>query len=156
MLSRPSSLLIIGFVAIIVATPSLASNITSSPSLYNEAVQSYKDKKYSQSLSQFKKMHDRGLCNDMVHYYMALCYQCQSQVAAAKAEYSNVARSKSPNLRQNALYALASLDQWSQHRSYQGNGNVFQRYGTGGSSGRSFAPPRSISIDVPISTGGGC
>lgn len=146
--------------------PCSASNLTSRPAQYSEAVQSYKDRKYSQALSQFKRMHDTGMCNDMVHYYMALCYQSLSQIAAAKTEYYSVSRSKTPALRQNALYAMASLDQWNQHRLYQGNGNNFQRYGTGRGGGRSsFAssggsnrppPLKEIAIEMTPPAGGRC
>ncbi len=159
---KTTRLILTAFLAISFAFPTFASNLTSRPAQYSEAVQSYKDKKYSQSLAQFKRMHDAGMCNDMVHYYMALCYQSLSQIAAAKSEYYTVARSKNAALRQNAQYALASLDQWNQHRLYQGNGNNFSRYSTARSGGSSFSssyrppPLKEITIEMTPPAGGRC
>lgn len=145
------------FCALFFLGSAYASNMTSNG--LDEAVKSYKDRKYSQSLGQFKQLHDAGMCNSLIHYYMALNYQSLNQIAAAKQEYQTVARGSNNSLKQNAEVALASLDRWSQHRSYAGNGNVFARYGVGPGTSR-YRPPvssgRQIAMEPEImSTGGG-
>lgn len=106
----------------------LAGSLTSLP-LFNEGVQAYNQRHYAEALRKFNTCIQSGHNTDMVHYYMALCYQAQSQISQAKAEYSLVsAQSHDPTLRANAQNALSSIDRWSAHRNYQGNGNVFQRY----------------------------
>lgn len=135
----------------------LASNLSALK--MDDAVKSYQERKYSACLGQLKQLHSAGLCTDTVHYYMALCYQQLNQIAAAKQEYQTVANGKTANLKANAQVALNSLERWSQHRSYEGNGNVFSRYSSASSarrSPRSSPPPKEISFDIPItSTGGG-
>lgn len=125
-----SSRVISPFLLLAIAlTPySHAANVTSIP-LFNEGVQAYNQRHYSEALKKFAALIQSGHNTDMVHYYMALCYQGQNQIAQAKAEYSLVAgQSHDPSLRANAQRALASIDKWSTHRAYQGNGNNFQRY----------------------------
>lgn len=114
---------------VVILTPySQAANVTSIP-LFNEGVQAYNKRSYSEALKKFNALIQSGHNTDMVHYYMALCYQGQNQIAQAKAEYSLVAgQSHDPSLRANAQRALSSIDKWSTHRAYQGNGNNFQRY----------------------------
>lgn len=114
--------------ALILTPCTQAANVTSIP-LFNEGVQAYNKRSYSEALKKFNELIQSGHNTDMVHYYMALCYQGQNQIAQAKAEYSLVAgQSHDPSLRANAQRALASIDKWSTHRAYQGNGNNFQRY----------------------------
>lgn len=113
-------------VALLPSTAALANN----PKL-DEAVKSYKDRKYSQSLNQFKVLHDGGMCNELVHYYMALNYQSLNQITSARKEYATVVQGRSPSLKANAQSALNAMSQWSQHRAYEGNGNIFQRSGSG-------------------------
>lgn len=141
--------------------PSLASNLTSAK--MDDAVKSYNEHKYSQCLTQLRQLHLAGVCNDSVHYYMGLSYQGLNQISAAKQEYQTVAKGKTPSLRANAQAALAGLDRWSQHRSYQGNGNYFDRYSTvssASSSSRRFSgnsgTAKEITFEAPINaTGGG-
>ena len=152
---------------ILTVTVLLASgNMAQSSNLTNvkmdDAIRSYNEHKYSQSLSQLRQLHIAGVCTDSVHYYMALNYQQLNQISSAKQEYQTVAKGKTPNLRANAQIALASLDRWSQHRSYEGNGNVFDRYSTvsSASSSKRYKPgngsAKEITFDIPINaTGGG-
>ncbi|MBX9686957.1 MAG: hypothetical protein K2X27_09660 [Candidatus Obscuribacterales bacterium] len=149
-------------VSIIAVLAAQASNLSSSPPPFQEAVKSYKDRKYSQALQQFKKMHELGQCNDLVHYYTGLCYQALSQINSARSEFGSVARSKDPTIRRNAAYAIASLNQWSQHRLYQGNGNNFDRFsntsaGNLASRGNlaNSGPGKDITFDIPMPSGGG-
>jgi hypothetical protein len=61
-----------------------------------------------------------------LHYYLGLCNQQLSQMAAAEENYQWVANNGSdPRLQANAESALNNLAVWSRHRSYQGNGNRF-------------------------------
>src|SRR5579883_3336223 len=139
--------------------PALASNLTAIQ--MDNAIKSYNQHKYSQALTQLRQLHSSGACTDSIHYYMALCYQQLNQISAARQEYETVAKGKTANLRANAQTALASLDRWSQHRSYEGNGNYFDRYSTVSSAAGSSARPTSgvakeISFDIPVNmTGGG-
>lgn len=158
MLKRSGKLSVIASMAICLLCPAFAAPLTT-VSKFDEAVKSYKDKKYSQSLSQLQKLHDGGMCTDTIHYYMGLCYQSLNQISAAKQEYETVAKGKTPALRANAETALAGLNQWSQHRSYQGNGNNFARYSTPNQvnrlGSRNSTVAREISFDIPMPTGGG-
>lgn len=130
----------------------LASNLTLNQPEYEQAVKDYKERKYSQTISRLRKLHETGQCNDMVHYYMALSYQCLNQIGSARQEYTNLSRSKSAVLKNNAQRALAALNQWSQHRLYEGNGNNFSRYSSGPA--RIAAKPKPITFDIPAPTGG--
>jgi uncharacterized membrane protein YgcG len=79
------------------------------------------------ALKQFDKLHSQGMCNDTVHYYMARCYQQNSQVAAALQNYEAViAKTHDTTLRYYAEVGHAQLARYSHHRTYQGNGNNFQ------------------------------
>lgn len=139
----------------------MASNLASVK--MDDAVKSYNTRKYSQSLNQLQQLHSSGYCTDAVHYYMALNYQQLNQISAAKQEYQTVVKGKTPNLKANAQTALASLDRWSQHRSYEGNGNNFARYSTMSSASgpKRYSPSntgtaKEISFEVPVTmTGGG-
>lgn len=105
-----------------------AANITSGSALFSEGVTAYQSRHYAEALSKFTELVKNGQGGEMVHYYMALCYQGLNQIAKAKAEYSLVSASaRDPALRVNAQQGLNSIERWSQHRSYQGNGNYFQR-----------------------------
>lgn len=143
---------------------SFAGNLTA-PKM-DEAVKSYRDRQYSQSLAQFKQLHNSGTCNELIHYYMALCYQGMNQIASARTEYMTVMKGRSAPLRQNAQYALSQIDRWNRHRSYEGNGpSSWQQTSLlasrrGGSSrpgaSSSGGPLKEIIIDMPAPSGGGC
>lgn len=95
--------------------------------MFKEGVQAYNQRSYSEALKKFNALLGSGHDSEMVHYYMGLCYQGQNQIAQAKSEFSLVsAQSRDPGLRANAQRALASIDKWSAHRSYQGNSNIFR------------------------------
>jgi hypothetical protein len=134
--SKGIILAVVVLVASVLPAAVLASNLTVGTPQFDEATRAYKEKKYAQSLAQFRQMHEAGLCNDTVHYYMGLCYQSLCQVAFARQQYTIVSQSKNANLRTNAQAALTALDSWELHRLYKGNGNVFSRYGA--------APPRPV------------
>lgn len=152
--------LILVIAACAAVNPAFSSNVSSVK--FDDAVKSYKDHKYSQSLTQLQQLHAAGLCNDMVHYYMALDYQAMSQMNSARQEYQKVATGSNPGLKGYAQAALASLDQWSQHRSYDGNGNVFARYSSSTpraayspSSKSGVAKEISFTMQPPAGGGGG-
>lgn len=138
----------------------LASNLTNNPPEYDQAISDYKAKKYSAALVQLKKLHETGKCNDMAHYFMALCYQGLNQISCAKSEYLSVSKSKNPSLRLYSERALASIERWSQHRLYEGNGNYFDKYSSSprrisssGAAGKD-QPISEINIQMPPPTGG--
>ncbi len=145
-------------------TASFAGNLTA-PKM-DEAVKSYKDRQYAQSLAQFRQLHNSGTCNELIHYYMALCYQGMNQISSARTEYATVMKGRSTALRQNAQYALSQIDRWNRHRSYSGNGPsnwqqmpLMASNRKGGISTTSSGPGgpiKEIIIDMPAPSGGGC
>lgn len=153
---------------IMITWPSLAGASNLTVPKMEDAVKSYKDRKLAQSLAQFKQIHDAGTCNELIHYYMALCYQGLNQINMAKQEYSNVVKGKVPSLKAMSQNALNSLNRWGQHRSYEGNGNNFQRYslassrtGSAGRAGGAGSPSsgklKEIVVEMqPPAGGGGC
>ena len=145
-LSLSAGMLSLAVAALAFLPYGVASNLTKT-SAFNEGVQAYNQKQYSEALKKFKALAQSGMNTDKVHYYMALCYQGQNQIALAKAEYSLVlAQSRDSGLRSHSQRALASIDHWNLHRSYQGNGNIFQRY--------SIASRSSIMAQMRAGSGG--
>ena len=132
-----------------------ASNMTASTAQFDEAAKAYKEKKYSQSLNQFKQIHDAGQCNLTVHYYMGLCYQSLCQIASARQEFILVSRSENANLRTNALSALSAMESWEQHRLYKGSGLGFSRWGTAQERRIALAPGMAGCGPKSGSSGGG-
>lgn len=104
-----------------------------------QAVQDYNAKKYRDAITKLDNLSRSGQANDKSHYYMALCYQAINQMATAKNEYMWVySNGKDAKLRYNAWQALMSMDKWSQHRAYQGNGNEFSRLSPTNTAGEQF------------------
>ncbi len=117
------------------AGPSLAGE---NPAL-TQAVQDYNSKKYRDALTKLDGLSRSGKANDKAHYYMALSYQGINQMATAKSEYMWVySKSADNTLRYKAWQALQSMERWSQHRSYEGQGNDFNRLSPVNSSGEKF------------------
>ncbi len=99
------------------------------------ASETYKEGKFSDALKQFDYLDKNGLCCDMTHYYIALCYQRMNQVGPALDHYQSVvAYSADPRLRQYAQTAFDQLSHYKAHRTYEGQGNNFSRSGGGGGS----------------------
>jgi hypothetical protein len=72
------------------------------------------------------------MCCDMVHYYIAQCYQHLNQIAAAQMHYEWVMTySQDERLKYYAQAADAQLGYYNQHRTYGGNGNNFAAFGGG-------------------------
>ncbi len=104
------------------------------------AVKAFNERRFGEALSQFDKLDHSGYCCDTVHYYLARCYQQLSQVAAAQQNYELVmTNSRNPTLRAYSQMAYDQLTHYSQHRTYEGNGNNFSRmrggWGRGGGGG---------------------
>lgn len=120
------------------------------------AVDAFNHKEYSEALSQFEKLDRNGMCCEKVHYYIGRCCQQLSQVQRAKDNYAWVAtKGKDPTLRYYAEVAYAQMEHYSQHRTYQGNGNVFVgSRGGGGRSGGGGGPMISLS-GAKFGSGGG-
>lgn len=96
----------------------------------DEAIKDYQSRNYPQALSKLRDLSGKpGQPQDKIHYYMALCYQGTNQMSQAKGEYNWVyANSKDNTLRYNAYQALQGMERWSAHRSYEGQGNTFDRH----------------------------
>jgi hypothetical protein len=121
--------------AVSCALPVLAAD---NPAL-TQAVQDYNGRKYRDALTKLDGLSRTGQAGDKAHYYMALCYQGINQMSTARSEYTWVyQRSKDATLRYNAWQALQSLDRWSQHRAYEGQGNSFSRNSPANSSGDQY------------------
>lgn len=96
------------------------------------ASETYKEGRFSDALKQFDYLDKNGLCCDMTHYYIALCYQRMNQVGPALDHYQSVvAYSADPRLRQYAQTAFDQLSHYKAHRTYEGQGNNFSRFGGG-------------------------
>jgi hypothetical protein len=103
---------------------------------YQEALKKFQGKNYADALKLFYVLDSSGFCCDLVHYYMGQCYQNTNQTVAAEQHYNWVlAYSKDPILVNYADYANQTLDYYSAHRTYAGQGNNFSRNFTGGSAG---------------------
>jgi hypothetical protein len=93
---------------------------------YKDALAAFNKKNYAQALLLFDGMDANGFCCDLVHYYLAQCYQLTNQTAAAQLNYDIVLnKSKDPNLRRYAEYANQTLAYYGTHRTYSGQGNNF-------------------------------
>jgi len=102
-------------------------NLASAPA-YRQAVHTFMDQKYSKALEQFQALDKNGFCCDMVHYYIAQCYQYTNQVNPAMLHYECVSTySKDPRLVYYADGAYRQLEYYNGHRTYAGQGNNFDR-----------------------------
>jgi pentatricopeptide repeat protein len=93
---------------------------------YKDALAAFNKKNYAEALRLFDGMDANGFCCDLVHYYIAQCYQLTNQTAAAQMHYDIVLnKSKDANLRRYAEYANETLAYYGTHRTYAGQGNRF-------------------------------
>ena len=100
---------------------------------YKEAVTQFGEKNYAAALNGFQALDSSGYCCDLVHYYIAQCYQLTNQTVAAQMHYNWVlSYSKDNYLKQCSEYANQTLAYYSNHRSYGGQGNNFALASTGG------------------------
>lgn len=114
---------------------------------FNEAVSLYNSRRLPQALEKLTALARTNPNDAGVHYYMALCYQGTSQIAAAKTEYLWVySKGNDARLKYNAWQALQQIDRWSQKRAYAGNGNNFQQM--------KASPYRSSSTQASSSSSG--
>ena len=124
-----------------------------------QAMKDYQDKKYSVALSSLNELSKQtAQKQDKVHYYKALCYQAQNQMALAKQEYFEVYKtSTDERLKANAYYAMKGLEKWSAHRAYNGQGNNFSRSTlsstSASASGSSAGPASTSSTDARADAG---
>ncbi len=104
--------------------------------MYKEAVGFFQKKNYAGALTCFQSLDSNGFCCDMVHYYIGQCYQNTNQTVAAQQHYDwVVSRTKDPTLRSYADYANQTIAYYSNHRTYGGQGNNFDRGSRGGGGG---------------------
>jgi len=103
---------------------------------YKEAIKFFNDKNYAASLAYFQKLDSTGYCCDLVHYYIAQCYQNTNQTIAASQHYNWVLeKSNDERLKTYADYANQTMAYYDAHRTYAGQGNNFSRYNGGRSGG---------------------
>ncbi|CAN5545223.1 hypothetical protein BH10CYA1_BH10CYA1_19140 [soil metagenome] len=103
---------------------------------YKEAVGYFQKKNYADAMKDFQTLDSTGYCCDMIHYYIAQCYQNTNQTVAAGQHYDWVLeKSKNPTLRRYAEYANQCIAYYSGHRTYGGQGNNFDRGSRGGGGG---------------------
>ncbi len=104
--------------------------------MYKEAVAFFQKKNYAGALTCFQSLDSNGFCCDMVHYYIGQCYQNTNQTVAAQQHYDWVVeKTKDPTLRSYADYANQTIAYYSNHRTYAGQGNNFDRGSRGGGGG---------------------
>lgn len=98
------------------------------PSDFSKAINDYQAGKHSSAAALLEDLDKKGLCNDKVHYYLALCYQSLNQVARAQMHYQWVyTYSKDPRLKYQAQVGWYQLAKYQSHRTYEGQGNNFDR-----------------------------
>jgi hypothetical protein len=99
-------------------------DLSKAPS-YKTAVADFMDRKYGPALAEFENLDQTGFCCDMVHYYMAQCYDNMNQIEPAEMHYQwVVAYSHDPTLQRYSTYGYQKLAYYSTHRSYGGQGNI--------------------------------
>jgi hypothetical protein len=85
--------------------------------LYKDAVADFNGKKYGPALEKFTQLDQSGFCCDMIHYYLAQCYDYLNQVEQAQINYSwVVAYTQDPSLRTYATYGYQKLAYYNAHR----------------------------------------
>lgn len=100
---------------------------------YKDAVMNFTNKRYGPAAEAFEKMDRSGFCCDLVHYYIAQCYDNLNQLQRAQMHYQWVASyTKDPTLRVYSNYGAQKLAYYGANRQYSGQGNNFDR-GQGGS-----------------------
>lgn len=108
------------------------------------AIQDYNARKYSDCLAKCQQALKTGQNPDQVHYYMGLCYQGLSQVNTARSEYMWVYQySKNYGLRSNAYTAIQNLERYASRRTYEGNGNSFDRFSPENTKAAAFQQARA-------------
>ena len=115
----------------------------------DDPVHLYNQRQYASALAKFKELVRKNPKDNKSHYYMALCYQGLNQIRQAQAEYMWVyTNGTDARLKYNSWLAISNIDRWSQHRAYEGQGNVFGY--------RSNAPPiyRPLAVIPPPSATG--
>lgn len=83
---------------------------------FDQAVQNYKARQYTQALVGFQTVLKANPMDTASHYYLALCYQGMNQISLAKQQFEWVAGSKDPQLRAYAASGLAQLQKFPTSR----------------------------------------
>ncbi|MBI4532750.1 MAG: hypothetical protein HY711_02290 [Candidatus Melainabacteria bacterium] len=97
-------------------------------SQWSMALRDYAAGKYASAAAMLEDLDKKGLCNDNVHYYLGLCYQSLNQVARAQMHYQWVyTYSKDARLKYQAQVGWQQLSKYQAHRTYEGQGNNFDR-----------------------------
>jgi hypothetical protein len=103
---------------------------------YKDAVADFSHSRWGPCAEKLETLDRTGFCCDLVHYYIAQCYQNCNQLARAQQHYGWVTSySKDAKLRVYANYASNNLDYYGAHRTYGGQGNNFDRQVAGSAGG---------------------
>lgn len=109
---------------------------------FDQAVNEYKARQYSQSLSHFRALSTKYPADAQTRYYMALCYQATNQISMAKSQYEWVAsNSRDPRLQG---YAQSALGQLGKYASTVGSA----------SPQASGVPPGAMAMGAPVKVAG--
>jgi hypothetical protein len=118
-------------VSIAVLVLSTAPSAWADSPLLTGAISDYNAKQYNVAIDKLNRLelsasHLSSKDHTKLHYYLGLCNQHLSQMAAAEENYQWVAdHGDDKRLQSNSQSALNNLAVWSQHRNYEGNGNKF-------------------------------
>ena len=85
------------------------------------ALKDFNEKKYGPAAEGFWKLDKAGYCCDVIHYYLAQCYQFNGQLEQATQNYNYVlSYSKDETLRKYSQYANDTLAYYSANRTHNG------------------------------------
>lgn len=119
------------------ATASTGSATASDKPSFDSAVRTFNERRYREAMTQFKRLPQT---DERVQYYLGRCAQQMNQVGMARSHfYFVLTRAKDPTLKANARTAYDQLTYYAAHRTYEGNGNVFQRDSRPGFARSSFS-----------------
>ncbi|MBK9206112.1 MAG: hypothetical protein IPP57_05445 [Candidatus Obscuribacter sp.] len=108
------------------------------PQSFVQGLQEYQNNRFGPAAEKFEQADRSGYCNEMTHYYLALCYHNLNQTQRAIDHYSWVSSyAKSATLKYNAAVGYNAVARYAGNRTYAGNGGSFAGFsyrGGGGSS----------------------
>ena len=111
--------------ALCVMACAIWSSAYAAPAGFNQAVQTFNNRQYSQALAQFDAISRANPSDASSHYYMGLCYHYLNQVGSAVQQYQWVASySHDSRLRAQALNALQQLGRYQATRTSQGQAGI--------------------------------
>jgi hypothetical protein len=93
---------------------------------YKDALAEFSKGHWGPCADKLEQLNRAGFGCDLVHYYLAQCYENTHQLQQAQMHYGWVTSfSKDKKLREYANYASTQLEYYGAHRTYGGQGNNF-------------------------------